>query len=76
VLLGGGEGEGFLKLSVIPSYDNLFFPNFTAFFGFLYYIQHCRPSDSSVSEDAMIEPRTFATSALAYNLSARSHPLF
>ncbi len=36
-------------------------------------IQHCficRPSDSTVSEDAGIEPRTVATSELA-----RSHPL-
>ncbi len=34
----------------------------------MYYIQHCficRPSDSTVSEDAEIEPRTVATSALA-----------
>ncbi len=76
LLGGGGGGEGFLKLSVIPSYDNLFSPNFTAFFCFLYYIQHCRPSNSSVSEDARIERRTFATSVLAYNISARSHPLF
>jgi hypothetical protein len=42
-------------------------------------IQHCficRPSDSTVSEDAWIEPRTVATSALAVrrsNHSARSH---
>ncbi len=35
------------------------------------------PSDSAVSEDAGIEPRTVATSALAVrrsNHSARSHP--
>ncbi len=44
------------------------------------YIQHCficRPSDSSVSEDAGIAPRTVATSALAAvrrsNHSATSH---
>jgi hypothetical protein len=43
------------------------------------FIQHCfiyRPSDSTVSEDAGIEPRTVATSALAIrrsNHSARSH---
>jgi hypothetical protein len=33
-----------------------------------FYIQHCficRPSDSNVSEDAGIEPRTVATTALA-----------
>jgi hypothetical protein len=38
------------------------------FYGFfsLYFIQHCficRPSDSTVSEDAGIKPRTYATSA-------------
>jgi hypothetical protein len=48
---------------------------------FMYDIQHCficRPSDSTVSEDAGIEPRTVATTALAVrrsNHSARSHPL-
>jgi hypothetical protein len=34
----------------------------------MYFIQHrfiCRPSDSTVSEDAGIEPRTVATVALA-----------
>jgi hypothetical protein len=46
----------------------------------MYCIQHCftcRPSDSAVSKDAVIEPRTVATSALAVrrsNHSARSHP--
>ncbi len=52
------------------------------FFGyfFLYDIQHyfiCRPSDSTMSEDAGIEPRIVATMALAvrrFNHSARSHP--
>ncbi len=45
-----------------------------------YDIQHCficRPSDSTVSEDAGIEPRTVATTALAVrrsNNSALSHP--
>ncbi len=45
----------------------------------MYYIQHCficRLSDSTVSEDAGIEPRTVATLALAIrrsNHSARSH---
>jgi hypothetical protein len=41
---------------------------------YINFIQHC--SDSSVSEDAMIEPRTVATSALAirrFNHSIRSH---
>jgi hypothetical protein len=46
-----------------------------------YFIQHCfigRPSESTVSEDAGIEPRTVATSALAVRRSshsATSHPL-
>jgi hypothetical protein len=46
-----------------------------------YFIQYCficRPSDSTVSEDAGIEPRTVATSALdvrrSHPHSARSHP--
>jgi hypothetical protein len=47
---------------------------------FMYVIQHgfiCRPSDSTVSEDAGIELKAVATSALAVrcsNHSARSHP--
>jgi hypothetical protein len=43
-----------------------FFVSFR-FFSFWYFIQHCficRPSDSTVSEDAGIDPRTVATSAL------------
>jgi hypothetical protein len=46
----------------------------------MYDIQHCfipRPSDSTVSEAAGIEPRTVATTALAVrrsNHSARSQP--
>jgi hypothetical protein len=46
---------------------------------YMYCIQHsfiCCPSDSTVSEDAGIEPRIVATSALAVrrsNHSARSH---
>ncbi len=49
-------------------------------FFFIYDIQRCficRPSDSTVSEDAVIEPRTVATTASAVrrsNHSARSHP--
>jgi hypothetical protein len=42
------------------------------FFLFMYDIQHCficRPSDSTVSEDAGIEPRTVATLALAVRSS-------
>ncbi len=54
------------------------------FFDFLllmYVIQHyiiCRPSDSTVSEDARIVPRIVATLALTArrsNHSARSHPM-
>ncbi len=47
---------------------------------FQYFIQHCficLPSDSTVSEDAGIEPRTVATSALTVrrsNYSARYLP--
>ena len=50
------------------------------FFGFflcMYFIQHCFISDSPVSADAGIEPRTVATSALAVRRSshsATSHP--
>jgi hypothetical protein len=46
----------------------------------MYFIQHCficRPSDFTVSEDARIGTRTFATLALVArcsNHSARSHP--
>ncbi len=49
-------------------------------FFFMYEIQHCficRPSDSTVSEDAVIETETVATTALAVRRSnhwARSHP--
>ncbi len=47
---------------------------------FMYDIQHCficRPSDSTMSGDAGIEPGTVATTALAVrrsNHSAKSHP--
>jgi hypothetical protein len=54
--------------------------------GFLYFYVYalystlvCRPSDSTVSEDAGIEHRTVATLALAVSRSshsATSHPLF
>jgi hypothetical protein len=46
----------------------------------MYVLQHCficRPSDSTVSEDVGIEPRTVTTLALTArrsNHSARSHP--
>jgi hypothetical protein len=38
----------------------------------MYFIQHCficRPSDSTVPEDAGIEPTTLATSALTFRRS-------
>jgi hypothetical protein len=60
--------------------DNILQGDFFGFFLFLNDIQHCficRPSDSTVSEDAGIEPRTVATTALTVrrlNHSARSHP--
>jgi hypothetical protein len=47
----------------------------------MFFIEHCficRPSDSILSEDAGIEPRTVATSALAVRRtkhSATYHPL-
>jgi hypothetical protein len=52
---------------------------YVIYFIFIYDIQHCficRPSDSTVSEDAGIEPRTVVSAALAVrrsNHSARSH---
>ncbi len=55
--------------------------DFLLFFIFIYDIQHCficRPSDSTVLEDAGIELWTVAITALAVrrsNHSARSHPL-
>jgi hypothetical protein len=58
-----------------------FFKGGYFFLFFMYDIQHCficRPSDSTVSEDAGIEPRTVATTTLAVrrsNHSARSHPV-
>ncbi len=53
---------------------------FFSIFLFMYVIQHCViccPSDSTVSEDAGIEPRTVATLALTARCSnhlAKSHP--
>ncbi len=49
--------------------------DFFFLFFFMYNIQHCftcRPSDSTVSEDAGIEPRTVATRRSSH--SARSYP--
>jgi len=70
------------SLLFIPSYSLLSFSILVLFSFFMYDIQHCficRPSDSTVSEDARIEPRTVATTALAVrrsNHTARSHLLF
>ncbi len=53
---------------------------FLSIFLFMYVIQHCiicRPSESTVSEDAGIEHSTFATLALTARRSnhlAKSHP--
>ncbi len=51
--------------------------DFVRIFSFLYVIQHgfiCRPSDSSLSAEAGIEPRTLALTARRYNHTTRSHP--
>jgi hypothetical protein len=61
---------------------NIFFfkRGILGFFLFMYVIQSCficGPSDSTVSEDAGIEPRTVATFALTARCAtnfARSHP--
>jgi hypothetical protein len=49
--------------------------DFFVFLNFMYDIQHCficRPSDSTVPEDAGIEPRIVATTALvAYLVAVR-----
>ncbi len=70
------------EYSLLPEHVRIFFftGDFLIFFLFMYNIQHCficRPSDSTVSEDAGIELRTVATTALAVRRSdhsARSHP--
>ena len=60
--------------------SSLYEPKRGTFLIFLYDIQQgfiCRPSDSTVPQDAGIEPRTVATTALAVrssNHSAKSHP--
>ncbi len=86
-----GQSCGFMQVRVLLSTVKATVPgNFITshfltggfFVFFMYCIQHClicRPSDFTVSEDAGIEPRTVATSALAVRLSnhyARSHPHF
>ncbi len=62
--------EYFLRTSVILFFWNIFFKGFLGFL--MYFIYHCficRPLHSTVSEDAGIEPRTVATSALAVRRS-------
>ncbi len=68
--------------AILPSDGRLLKGDFLFFIGFLFFmydIQHCficSPSDFTMSEDAGIEPRTVATTALAVrrsNHSARSH---
>ncbi len=62
--------------------SNLGSVKFLDFFSFMYDIQECficRPSHSTVSEDAGIEPRTVATTESTVrrsNYSASSHPQF
>ncbi len=74
----------FSSVFLILSYHNTFHRLYEGgilfeYFIFMNVIQHyfiCRPSDSTVSEDAGIEPRTVANLALAVRLSnhsARSH---
>ncbi len=84
---GGGEVLGACRLNTtglgdVPwKKDGLFiYRVFFGFFLFMYDIQYCsicRPKNSTVSEDAGIEPKTVATTALAVRRSnhlARSHP--
>jgi hypothetical protein len=71
------SGFSFLFINEIkPSVED-----FLGFFNYfsIYDILHCfifRPSDSIVSEDVGIEPRTVATTVLAVRRAnhARSHP--
>jgi hypothetical protein len=69
-----------VMLISIGSFRRTFKGDFFLFFTFMYVIQHCfiwHPSDSTVSEDAGIEPITVATLALTVRRSnhlARSHP--
>ncbi len=82
------SASGSMTLIGIEKYYVFLRGIFLDFSFFMYDIQHCficLPSDSTVSEDAGIEPRTVATPALAVRRSnhspryihnsARSHPL-
>jgi hypothetical protein len=61
-------------------WDKTLFYIHLAWIFFMHFMQHCficRPSDSTVSEDARFAPRTVATLALSVrrsNHSDRSHP--
>ncbi len=58
--------------SIMPGPKYFFFLNRGIFLIFFYSSQHCfifRPLNSTVSEDARIQPRTVATSALAVRRS-------
>ncbi len=78
----GGGGEGLEPVSL--AFNKYFIFNrgmFWIFWISMYCIQYCficRPSDSTVSENVGIEPRTSCDfgicSQTLYNHSARSHP--
>jgi hypothetical protein len=67
------------SVSVIAAFKS-YIGFFLEFFLFMFVIQHwftCRPSDSTVSEEAGIEPRTVTTLVLTArrsNHSAKSYP--
>ncbi len=78
--LGGAVPNLSSFSTLFPDWKFFLKGDFLDFFFFMYDIQHCffyRPSDSTVSKDAVIEPRTVETTASAVrrsNHSARSHP--
>jgi hypothetical protein len=85
-LLQKGSEKLFIKKALYPSNKVAVLVinfnlkgDFFGFFFFMYVNKHCficRPSDSTVSEDAGIYPSTVATFTLIarrYNHSARSH---
>ncbi len=77
-IVGWREKNCTVIVSVFNS--NFLKGGFFGFFLFMYDFRHCficRPSDTTVSEDAGIEPRTVVTTVLAVrrsNHSARYHP--
>jgi hypothetical protein len=52
-----------------PHQTTIIFLNFLCMY-FIQYCFVCRPSDSTVSKDAGLEPRTVATSAMALRRSS------